>query len=205
MLKLNRVYSLLVWLSFIVVFTGCKQAEQEPQQEVKYPIAKVSTRLGDMYFWMYDATPNHKAKFIELAEAKHYNQFTFNRVIRHFVIQGGCPDSVKYFENSPFLIDPEFVDTIGHHYGALGMGRDDNPKKQSNACQFYVVNKEQGLPNLDGDYMIFGTIIKGTDLLESIEKVLTDATSTPKEDIPLDVSIVQYSEEALLAEFGLRL
>jgi peptidyl-prolyl cis-trans isomerase B (cyclophilin B) len=196
---------LLLILSAISILSSCKQAEQEPQQEKTYPIAKVSTRLGDMFFWMYDETPNHKAKFIELAEAKHYNQFTFNRVVKDFVVQGGCPDSAQYFVNSPYLIEPEFVDSIKHEYGALGIGRDYNPQKLSNVCQFYIVCKEEGLPNLDGEYMIFGKIIEGEDVLESLEAEATDNTDKPLEPIPLDVSIQQFTAKQLFDRFGLEM
>ena len=192
-------------LSFLMVLVACKQTEQEPQQEETYPIVKVSTRLGDMFFWMYDETPNHKAKFIELANEKHYNQFTFNRVVKDFVVQGGCPDSAQYFVNSPYLIEPEFVDSIGHSYGALGIGRDNNPQKLSNVCQFYIVCKEEGLPNLDGEYMIFGKIISGEDVLEAIEAEATDNMDKPLEPIPLDVSIQEFTANQVLEQFGFKM
>ncbi|MFT5723003.1 MAG: peptidyl-prolyl cis-trans isomerase B (cyclophilin B) [Bacteroidia bacterium] len=199
----------LTYFLLLAVFSsiGCSDTEtiKDDIPQETYPIGYVSTRLGDMYFWLYDQTPIHKAKFIELAKDQHYNQFTFNRVVRNFVIQGGCPDSVSYFENSPFLIDPEFHDSIGHSYGALGMGRDDNPKKQSNACQFYIVSKEAGLPQLDSNYMIFGMIIKGQDVLESIEMEQTNAADQPLEEIPLNVQIKYYSEISLLDSLGFKL
>ncbi len=188
----------------VLMMLACGSQDNEPTtEEMKYPVAYVDTRLGEMFFWLYDETPNHKQKFIELANAKHYDQFTFNRVIENFVIQGGCPDSVKYFENSPYLLDPEFVDSIDHHYGALGMGRDGNPEKKSNACQFYVVNKEAGLPFLDGEYMIFGTMIKGYDVLEDIEHEPTNANDQPLTDIPLHVSIKYYTRQQISDTFDL--
>lgn len=196
---------LLLWILCSVALVSCAKDNSTASKEPTCSVAKVSTHLGDMYFWLFDETPNHKAKFIELANNGVYNEYTFNRVVRNFVIQGGCPDSVKYFENSPYLLDPEFVDSIGHVYGALGMGRDDNPKKQSNACQFYIVNKEQGLPQLDGNYMIFGKIIAGADVLESIEKVPTDNTDTPVVEIRINVSIAEYTKEQLLSEFDFKL
>ncbi len=192
MSKIRCILSALM----IILVLACNKSDKDT-----YPIGKVETRLGDMYFWLYDATPNHKAKFIELANEKHYDDFTFNRVIKKFVIQGGCPDSVQYFENSPYLLEPEFVDSIGHVYGALGMGRDGNPDMLSNACQFYIVNKEAGLPNLDNKYMIFGQLIKGYDVLENIEKEATDNSDTPITEIPLTVSIQHYSKDNLKKEF----
>lgn len=202
---MKRNTSYIIFFLFISFFACSEKEKPGVDEEVKYPIAQVSTRLGDMHYWLYDETPVHKAKFIELANAKHYNQFTFNRVVRNFVVQGGCPDSVQYFENSPFLLDPEFHDSIGHRYGALGMGRDENPGKQSNACQFYVVCKEQGLPQLDSNYMIFGMIIKGSDVLETIEIEPTNTNDAPNTSIPLDVSIQYYTEKELLDSLGFKL
>lgn len=183
---------------------SCSKSDSKPKAE-EYPIGHIETRLGDMYFWLHDETPNHKAKFIELANEDYYDDFTFNRVVKNFVIQGGCPDSVQYFENSLYLLDPEFVDSLGHIYGALGMGRDNNPEKQSNACQIYIVNKEAGLPNLDGNYMIFGQIIKGTDVLEAIEDEPTNQHDMPTEDIPLKVSVKMMTEAELDTELGFTL
>jgi peptidyl-prolyl cis-trans isomerase B (cyclophilin B) len=198
-MKLNKILSLLV----IVLVLGCTKSEsQKPATSPTFPIGKITTSLGDMYFWLYDQTPNHKAKFIELADKGVYNAFTMNRVVKNFVIQGGCPDSVQYFEGSPYLLDPEFVDSIGHKYGALGMGRDDNPKKQSNACQFYVVNKEAGLPSLDKNYMIIGQLIKGFDVLENIEKVPTDKNDMPLTSIPLAISIVNLTAIEIKEKLG---
>ncbi len=196
----------ILFLSFC--YLSCNKDESsEPAvqcgltEEETYPIVEIETHLGMMRFWLYDQTPNHKAKFMELANEEHYDSFTFNRIVTNFVVQGGCPDSPQYFENSPYIIPPEFVDSIRHDYGALGMGRDDNPEKNSNACQFYIVNKESGLSFLDGDYTVFGKIIDGEEVLESIEIEPTDNTDTPITDIPLQVTIKEYSVEELLTLF----
>jgi len=196
-----------LFLTFgLLLLQSCSAQDPESKgTESKYPIAHIKTRLGNMDFWLYDETPIHKSKFIELANQDHYNQFSFNRVVKDFVIQGGCPDSVQYFEDSPFLIDSEFVDSLKHVYGALGMGRDDNPEKQSNACQFYIVNKESGLSFLDGNYTVFGHLINGYNVLELIEKDSTDNLNKPLTRIPLDVSIVEYTEQELLDNFQLSL
>lgn len=192
----------IICILLISIGFSCSKSDSNSPKLEEYPIGYIETRLGDMYFWLHDATPNHKSKFIELANENYYDDFTFNRVIKNFVIQGGCPDSVQYFENSPYLLDPEFVDSLGHIYGALGMGRDGNPEKQSNACQIYIVNKESGLSNLDGDYMIFGQIIKGIDVLEAIEVEPTNQHDMPNVDIPLKVSIKMMTKTELESDLG---
>ncbi|GAB5523193.1 MAG: peptidylprolyl isomerase [Roseivirga sp.] len=146
-----------------------------------------------MLIWLYDETPKHKEAFIELAEEGYYDDYTFNRVIDKFVAQGGCPDTPEGFAYSVHLLEPEFRDTIRHVYGAFGAGRDGNPGKLSAACQFYIVQNENGLARLDGDYMIYGHVFKGMDLVDKIVKVETDSINQPLTPIKLDVNVIQMT------------
>ncbi|MGB0868242.1 MAG: peptidylprolyl isomerase [Flavobacteriales bacterium] len=184
-------YSPIAIILFILLSACGSKSTQHLNNNPKPTIGEIKTPLGVMTFELSDKTPNHKTKFIELANLNHYNQFTFNRVIKDFVIQGGCPDSVQYFENSPYLLNPEFHKDLKHTYGALGIGRDENPLKQSNVCQFYIVTNENGLPRLDDNYMIIGHITKGFDVLKQIETAKTDTNDMPIQQIPLEVTIKQ--------------
>ncbi|TPV94168.1 MAG: peptidylprolyl isomerase [Myxococcales bacterium FL481] len=154
-----------------------------------------------MYFWLYDETPEHQSTFIELAEEQLYDQWTFNRVALDFVIQAGCPDDSEHFPDSPWLIEPEFNDDITHKYGAVGMGRDENPGKLSNGCQFYIISNEEGVHRLDGEYTVFGTVIGGLDVVEAIEHVETDDSDQPVTDINITVTIEHKTAQELLDEF----
>ncbi|MFK7923472.1 MAG: peptidylprolyl isomerase [Bacteroidia bacterium] len=172
-----------------------------PQKKVvKYEVGQIITPLGEMLFWMHDATPNHKASFISLAKADYWDSLSFNRVIEDFVIQGGCPDTPEGFDESDYLLEPEFKDDLKHIYGAVGAGRDDNPGKLSAGCQFYIVHAKEGLARLDGDYMIFGQIFKGLEVLNKIATVATDSLDEPLERISLDVNIIELTEEELKAK-----
>ncbi|GGF34607.1 peptidyl-prolyl cis-trans isomerase [Echinicola rosea] len=154
-----------------------------------------------MLFWLYDETPQHRESFIQLANAHYWDSLTFNRVIEGFVIQGGCPDTPAGFGDSPYLLKPEFVDSIRHVYGAVGAGRDDNPEKLSAGCQFYLVHDKDGIPRLDDNYTIFGQVFKGLDVLDAIAKVPTDSTDTPLEDITMEVNVLEMSASEL-EQFG---
>ncbi|GAB4107838.1 peptidylprolyl isomerase [Echinicola sediminis] len=150
-----------------------------------------------MLLWLYDETPRHKKSFIELANAHYWDSLTFNRVIEGFVIQGGCPDTPEGFSDSPYLLEPEFVDSIKHVYGAVGAGRDDNPQKLSAGCQLYIVHDKDGIERLDGNYTVFGQVFKGLDVLEAIATVSTDSTDTPFDDIYMQVNLVQMTADEL--------
>ncbi len=183
------VSSILIVLAF-----ACSSSNQVKT----YSIGQIKTAQGEMLFWMYDETPEHKASFIKLAEAHYWDSLTFNRVIENFVIQGGCPDTPAGFSDSPYLLKPEFNDSIKHIYGAVGAGRDDNAEKLSAGCQFYIVQNKEGLPRLDGNYMIFGQIFKGFDVLNEIASVKTDSLDAPLEPIKLNINIIELTQKELV-------
>jgi peptidyl-prolyl cis-trans isomerase B (cyclophilin B) len=156
----------------------------------KKPIGLIQTPLGDIYILLHNETSQHKNSFIELAEAGYWDSLTFNRVIPDFVAQGGCPDTEEGFTDAEFLLEPEFHPTLTHIYGAVGAGRDDNPGKLSARCQFYIVQNPDGLHRLDGDYTVFGQVVKGMEIIDAIVTVERDKKDEPIEAITLKVSIV---------------
>lgn len=167
------------------------------KKEKSYEVAQIKTNMGEILFWFHEGTPHHKESFIKLANAGYWDTLTFNRVIKNFVIQGGCPDTPAGFSDSPYLLKPEFIDSLKHIYGAVGGGRDNNPDKLTAGCQFYIVQNKDGLPRLDGDYMIFGQVFKGMDVVDRIASVAKDSTDTPLTPIPLDVNIIQMTATEL--------
>lgn len=185
MTKLNTIVVALVLIGCF----GCKQET--------FQVGQILTPKGEILFWLYDDTPLHKASFIDLASSGYWDSLHFNRVIENFVVQGGCPDTPEGFSDSPYLIPPEFNDSIHHIYGAVGAGRDENSEKISAGCQLYIVDAEAGLPRLDGEYMIFGQMFKGFDVLDAISKVDTDKSNTPLEKIMMDVNVIELTADEL--------
>ncbi len=183
-----------LFLLFVIASTACAQ-------DKTYEVGQIKTDIGEILVWLYDEAPKHKKAFIELANEGYWDDYTFNRVIENFVAQGGCPDTPEGFAYSVHLLEPEFEAGKKHVYGAFGAGRDDNPGKLSAACQFYIVQNNEGLPRLDSDYMIYGQVFKGMDVVDQIVKVEKDATNTPKTAIKLDVNVIRMTE-AEIAAFG---
>jgi peptidyl-prolyl cis-trans isomerase B (cyclophilin B) len=170
------------------------------QKEKTYPVGQIKTHLGEILFWLYDETPNHKASFLKLAKENYWDSFTFNRVINNFVAQGGCPDTPEGFADSPYLLKPEFNTKIRHVYGAVGAGRDDNPQMLSAGCQFYIVQDKRGLARLDDKYTVYGQVFQGMDVVDKIVSVKTDSTDTPLSPIKLDVNVIQLTKKQLMAK-----
>jgi peptidyl-prolyl cis-trans isomerase B (cyclophilin B) len=180
-------------LFFMGLFTSCVSPSSK-----YYDIGQIKTPYGEMLFWLYEETPKHKKSFLSLAKKQYWDTLTFNRVIKNFVIQGGCPDTPDGFKDSPYLIAPEFQTNIRHIYGAVGAGRDNNPSKLSAGCQLYIVHNRNGIPRLDDNYMIFGQLFKGFDVLDRIAKMPTDTLDQPLIPISMEVKSIQLSKQELI-------
>ena len=180
-------------LFLIVLAVSCDSSSSK-----YYDIGQIKTPFGEMLFWLYEETPNHKKSFLSLSGQYYWDTLTFNRVIKNFVIQGGCPDTPEGFKNSPYLIAPEFQPNIRHIYGALGAGRDDNPTKLSTGCQLYIVHNKNGIPRLDDNYVIFGQLFNGFDVLEHIANMKTDTLDLPLTPITMEVNTIKLSKKELI-------
>jgi peptidyl-prolyl cis-trans isomerase B (cyclophilin B) len=185
-----------LWFLFVIPLT--LTAARAPKS---YDVARIRTKMGEILFVLYDQTPHHKASFIKLAASHYWDTLTFNRVIKDFVAQGGCPDTPQGFGGSPYLLAPEFNDSLRHVYGAVGAGRDDNPGQLSAGCQFYIVANKKGLARLDDHYTVYGQVVKGMDVVEAIVRVPKDSTNAPLAPITLHIDVIRMSASELTA-FG---
>ena len=153
-------------------------------------IGQIFTSEGEILISLDSRTPKHKASFVELANAGYWDSLSFNRVIPNFVAQAGCPDTPAGFTDSEYLLEPEFVPELTHVYGAVGAGRDDNPGKLSARCQIYIVQNKDGLHRLDGDYTVFGQVIKGMDVVDKMVAVPRDKSDQPLIPITMAINII---------------
>jgi peptidyl-prolyl cis-trans isomerase B (cyclophilin B) len=176
---------------------------QSAQFAPPHPVGRIQTPLGEILFYLYPETPHHRDSFIKLASEHYWDSLTFNRVIKNFVAQGGCPDTPAGFKGSPYNLAPEFNDSLRHVYGAVGAGRDDNPEKLSAGCQFYIVANKDGLKRLDGNYTVYGQVFKGMDVVEKIVSVPKDSTDQPLTPITLHIDVIQMSADEL-AKYGIK-
>jgi len=189
-LQFNFKFMLSTIYLILSLFLGIQQSE-------KIPFGLISTPKGNIYISLHEETPRHKESFIQLAKVGFWDSLTFNRVIPNFVAQGGCPDTEEGFNDPEYLLEPEFHPHLTHVYGAVGAGRDDNPQKLSARCQFYIVQNKNGVHRLDGDYTVFGQVIKGMEIIDEITQVKRDNNNQPFEAIGLKISIVYLSKKEL--------
>ncbi len=169
-----------------------------PNPEIQtIPVGYIKTPLGEIWIQLDERTPRHRQSFVELAESGYWDSLTFNRVIPDFVAQGGCPDTPEGFSDPEYLLEPEFHPDLTHRYGAVGAGRDDNPGKVSARCQFYIVQNRNGLHRLDGDYTVFGQVIRGMNIIDQIVTVERNSADEPITPITLDIDITYLTLEQI--------
>ena len=129
----------------------------------------------------YENAPNTCANFVELARKGFYDNLTFHRIIKGFMIQGGCPLGTG--TGGPgHTIKGEFsqngvINNLKHTPGVLSMARSMMP--DSAGSQFFIMHK--AAPHLDGQYAAFGKIIEGMDIVNKIAEVATDYSDKPLE------------------------
>lgn len=135
-------------------------ARQASPKETRVEIA---TEYGTMVFRLYNETPQHRDNFVKLVNEGFYNDLLFHRVINHFMVQGGDPNSKnaapgqRLGNGDPgFTIPAEIQAAFLHKKGALAAARQgdqQNPEKRSSGSQFYIVQgevfTEQGLDSLE--------------------------------------------------------
>lgn len=132
---------------------GKKEAIYYDRVEVEGPedcMVLVETSFGNMLIKLHNATPEHQANFLKLADTDFYDGLLFHRVINSFMIQGGDPNSRNASSNQrlgnggpDYTIPAEFIDTLVHIKGALAAARTPdqvNPEKRSSGSQFYIVH-----------------------------------------------------------------
>jgi len=128
----------------------------KPEAKSKDQLVEITTEYGKMVLKLYNETPLHRDNFIKLVSQGFYDSLMFHRVIKNFMIQGGDPQSKTAPSGMmlgngdlPYKIPAEFNQKLYHKKGVLAAARDDNPKKESSACQFYIVQgKKFTMPEL---------------------------------------------------------
>jgi cyclophilin family peptidyl-prolyl cis-trans isomerase len=190
-------------------------ATAKPKPNKRAEVVTISTSLGDMQLVLFDDTPLHKANFLKKAKQGYYDGTTFHRVIPNFMVQGGDPFTK---DNDPSndgqgpagetTVPAEMAAGHRHDYGAVAAARQAdfvNPSRASNASQFYIVENHQGSHFLDGQYTVFGQVIKGQEVLDKIAALPRDARDRPLTNLPMQVKVEKMKRKKLIQRYGVQL
>ncbi len=224
---------MLRWLlagSILVLIVSCnpRLANGLRKKDLHKDIEMITSK-GVLFIRLSDSTPLHRDNFLLLVKRGYYDSLLFHRVIQHFMIQAGDPDSRRGHPGKPmsqggdggpgYTIPAEFRSSLFHKRGVLAAARnsdDVNPLKASSGSQFYIVQGRLftdagldsletfrlkgrkipagqravykmigGAPHLDQAYTVFGEVISGMEVVDSIAAAPTSGhpLDRPLEDI----------------------
>ena len=146
-----------------------------------------------------DVAPETVSNFIALVKRGFYNGLTFHRVIKGFMIQGGCPlgngtGGPGYKIKGEFAANG-FNNPLKHERGVISMARSAHP--DSAGSQFFIMHADA--PHLDGQYAAFGRVVSGMDTVDEIAGVAVDWSDHPKkEQVMKTVTWTDDPEQKLL-------
>ena len=130
-----------------------------------------------------EVAPITVENFVKLVNKGFYNGLTFHRVIKGFMIQGGCPKG-NGTGGPGYCIKGEFSanginNPLKHTRGVISMARAMDP--DSAGSQFFIMH--QDAPHLDGQYAAFGKVIEGIEVVDAIASVRTNYYDMPLEKV----------------------
>jgi peptidyl-prolyl cis-trans isomerase B (cyclophilin B) len=138
--------------------------------------ATLHTNAGPISVELFDEdAPKTVDNFRRLSDEGFYDGLTFHRIIKDFMIQGGCPQGTG--TGGPGYT---FEDEPNQHRvvrGALAMA---NSGPDTNGSQFFVVTAAE-CPWLDGKHTVFGQVTEGMDVIDKLESTETDAQDRPRD------------------------
>jgi len=170
--------------------------------EAREEVVVLQTNLGNVVIELNDvAAPRTCGNFRKLVSSGFYNHTIFHRVIPHFMIQGGDPNSKGDDRRTYGLGDPGYSlpaeIKLPHVTGAVAMARlpdATNPHRDSNGSQFYIC--VQDCPSLDGQYTVFGQVIRGMDTVTKIAGQPRDKDDDPDDRIEIEATL-ETKQQAL--------
>lgn len=200
---MNMKRTLSILSLSVLLFWGCKTGKYAELGDGIY--ADIQTSRGDIIIKLtYESTPVTVANFVSLAEGtnpfvseeykgkKFYDGVIFHRVIKDFMIQGGDP-SGSGSGSIGYVFKDEIVDSLTHSKkGILSMA---NRGPKTNTSQFFITHKET--PWLDGRHTVFGEVVQGLEVVDTIAQVETGPGDKPLVDVVMDkVEIVRNGKQA---------
>lgn len=191
-----KTFNLLsVWSLAALLAAGCSNEKpaapaapvaavtnQIPATSKTGDVAVITTSEGVMVIEFYpDVAPKHVENFETLAKKGFYDGTAFHRVIPGFMIQGGDPNTKNLDAKDTwgmggpgYTVNAEF-NSKHHARGIVSMARSSDPN--SAGSQFFICHGDAGF--LDGQYTVFGNLIKGFDVLDKIATTPTEPPDRP--------------------------
>jgi len=202
---MNKIYIPIIIV--VILILGCyflfiqKNKEEKPvdnnmttQATVENAIATIKTNFGDIRIKLFSPdAPKTVENFVKLAKSDFYNGTKFHRVIKGFMIQGGDPltkdDSMKdkWGMGGPgYAFDDEIHSNNHNIIGTISMA---NSGPNTNGSQFFINTNDNNF--LDNKHTVFGKVITGMNIIESIENTITEGPDRPVKDVIIESIVLE--------------
>lgn len=161
-----------------------------PPTNASNPVVTFKTNKGDISIELYlDQAPTTAGNFLKLANENFYDRTKFHRVIKDFMIQGGDPTSkddaqmASWGRGGPgYTIPDEFAPGLSNVKGTISMA---NAGPNTGGSQFFINQADNTF--LDGKHAVFGKVVEGLDLVDTIANAPTGASGR---DIPNESVVI---------------
>jgi Peptidyl-prolyl cis-trans isomerase (rotamase) - cyclophilin family len=143
------------------------------------------TSAGDINIKLYtDDCPDTTANFLKLVDSGFYNGLHFHRIIKDFMIQGGCPKSKDPNSRAAGTGGPGYqipceASALAKAHDRPGLFSMANAGKNTGGSQFFLTTVET--PWLNGNHAVFGEVTDGMEIVRAIENIQTDFRDKPAE------------------------
>ena len=164
---------------------------QEYLNETNPKVELVIKNFGSIKLELFPSVaPITVENFLNLVGEGFYNGLSFHRVIKGFMIQGGCPLG-NGTGGSKNKIKGEFfsngvVNPLMHTRGVISMAR--SMMNDSASSQFFIMHKDS--PHLDGSYAAFGVVTEGIEVVDKVAGVRTDWYDKPLEKVIIEKAVI---------------
>ena len=199
-MKFNRKTIISIFLMFLFggsIFLTAADILLRPRQQTEVEIIVMETSLGTIEIELNRAkAPITVENFVKYVEDGYYDGLCFHRIIRGFMIQGGGLDSTGEYRETRDPIAIESQNGLKNVRGAIAMARSSDPNSATSQFFINTVNNDNlDYPSFDGyGYTVFGLVISGMEVVDTIEEVATDVRDTPygaMSDWPIeDITII---------------
>jgi cyclophilin family peptidyl-prolyl cis-trans isomerase len=162
------VMIILMVIGAIIAYQSINSSNQNGSENSNKIL--LMTSKGNITIELFEDTPNTTANFKRLTRQKVYDVTIFHRV-NEFVIQGGDPTGTGYGDSRIPTIKDELPNRHSNVRGAIAMAKTSQPNSASS--QFFI-NLVDNHANYDADYVVFGHVITGMDVVDAIGRVAVD-------------------------------
>ncbi|BCE01915.1 peptidylprolyl isomerase [Marinicellulosiphila megalodicopiae] len=172
----------LIFFALNVFAQDVTQTNVQTQMDNSHNIIVMQTNKGDIVIELDELrAPKTVANFKKYIKTGFYNNVVFHRVISDFMIQGGGFTHKMEKKTATFTVENESIGGLSNIRGSISMARTSAPHSASS--QFFINVKDN--PSLDSKndknfgYAVFGQVIEGMDVVDSIKSVKTQRFKPP--------------------------